>query len=157
MSRSSSEAASGATGSAPLSAWQAIVIPAGWVLAGVLLLSTSVTRWFRSGPGSRFAGLELADSIRSGVVSPSWGVWVAAAVYVLVGLGGGFIATATLRHRVVVILRGVLCVGCLGGFILMALRVIPPSNWSSGPTMATLSFALAVALSAIQLMTHSRN
>ncbi|MFK7916663.1 MAG: hypothetical protein AB8G14_01180 [Ilumatobacter sp.] len=149
MSHSSSESSAKAR-------WAAVAIPAGWVVAGVLLLSTAVTRWFRSGPGSRFGGLELADSIRSGVVSPSWGVWVAAAVYILVGLGGVFIATATLRHPAVVIPRGVLCALCLAGFIAMGVRAIPPSNWSSGPTMASLSFALAVTLSAAQLLTHTR-
>ncbi len=128
----------------------------GWVVAGVALLSTSSTRWFRRGPGSRFGGLELADSIRSGVLSPSWGVWVAAAVYALFALGGGFIATAVMESRVVLAVRAVVAVTSLFGFLLLS-RAIPPSNWSSGPTIATLAFGLAVALSTAQLVNHLRN
>ena len=133
------------------SKWLAAGVPAGWVVAGVALLSTSATRWFRRGPGSRFGGLELADSIRSGVLSPSWGVWVAAGVYALVALGGGFIATAAASHPAVLAVRGVAAAGCLVGFLLLG-RVIPPSNWSSGPTIATFAFGLAVTLSMVQLL-----
>ncbi len=131
-------------------------IPAAWVACGAGLLSTSVTRWFRRGPGSRFAGLELADSIRSGVLSPSWGVWVAAGVYALVGLGGGFIATAVVTHPAVLVVRGAMATVCLAGFLLLG-RVVPPSNWSSGPTIATFVFASAVALSTVQLVNTVRN
>ena len=138
------------------SAWLAAGVPAGWVLAGGALLSTSATRWFRRGPGAGFGGLELADRIRSGVLSPSWGVWVAAAVYVLVGLGGGFIATARVTHPVLLIARGAVAAGCLVGFLMLG-RVIPPSNWSGGPTIATFAFGLAVALSMVQLLNPVRN
>ncbi len=137
-------------------AWIAVGVPAGWVIAGTALLSTSVTRWFRRGPGARFGGLELADSIRSGVLSPSWGVWVAAAVYSLFALGGGFIATAVVENRVVLALRGAVALTCLCGFVLLG-RAIPPSNWSSGPTIATLAFSLAVALTTAQLVNLLRN
>ncbi|MEP1122899.1 MAG: hypothetical protein ABJH68_03295 [Ilumatobacter sp.] len=126
-------------------------VPVAWVVCGVALLSTSMTRWFRRGPGSRFAGLELADNIRSGVLSPSWGVWVAAGVYALVGLGGGFIATAAVTRPAVLVVRASMATVCLMGFWLLG-RVIPPSNWSSGPTIATFVFASAVALSAVQLV-----
>ena len=137
-------------------AWLAIGVPAGWVIAGVGLLSTSGTRWFRRGPGSRFGGLELADTIRSGALSPSWGVWVAAGVYTLVGLGGGFIATAAVSHPAVLVIRGVAAMCCLLGFLLLS-RAIPPSNWSSGPTIASFAFGLAVALSMVQLLNFVRN
>ena len=131
-------------------------MPVGWVIAGVSLLATSVTRWFRRGPGSRFGGLELADSIRSGALSPSWGVWVAAGVYALIALGGGFIATAVVTHPAVLVVRLAVAIGCLTGFLLLS-RAIPLSNWSSGPTIATFAFGLAVALSTIQLVISARN
>lgn len=134
----------------------AVGVPSAWVVAGAALLTTSVTRWFRRGPGSRFGGLELADSIRSGVLSPSWGVWVAAGVYTLVGLGGGFIATAVVHHPVVLACRGAAASAGLLGFVLLG-RVIPPSNWSSGPTIATSAFGLAVVLSFVQLLNRPRN
>ena len=140
----------------PRPRWLAIGVPAGWVVAGVALLSTSATRWFQRGPGSRFGGLELADSIRSGVLSPSWGVWVAAGVYSLVALGGGFIATAVVSHPAVLVIRGLAATGCMLGFLLLS-RAIPPSNWSSGPTIASCAFGLAVALSIVQLLNLVRN
>lgn len=134
----------------------AVGVPSAWVVAGVALLTTAVMRWFRRGPGSRFRGLELADSIRSGVLSPSWGVWVAAGVYTLVGVGGVFIATAVIRHPAVLVARGGLSFGGLLGFVLLG-RTVPPSNWSAGPTIAALAFGLAVALSAVQLVNLVRN
>ena len=140
----------------PRPLWLTVGVPAGWVVAGVALLSTSATRWFRRGPGSRFGGLEMADSIRSGVLSPSWGVWVAVGVYALVGLGGGFIATAAVSHPAVLVTRGLAAAGCMLGFLLLS-RAIPASNWSSGPTIASSAFGLAVALSIVQLVNLVRN
>ncbi len=137
--------------------WLAVGVPLGWVGSGTALLSTAGTRWFRRGPGSRFGGLELADSIRSGVLSPSWGIWAAAAVYSLVGLGGGFIATAVVAHHGVVAARAILAVTCFAGFALLGFRTIPPSNWSFGPTIATLALGVAIMLSAIQLVNLVRN
>lgn len=132
------------------------VLPSGWVAAGVLLLATAFVRWFRTGPGSRFRGLDLADNIRSGVLSPSWGIWVAVAVYTIVGVGGVYIATATLRHRGVIAAR--LCTGAIGlaSFVLLAARVIPISNWAAGPTMASMAFLLACSLSVVQFVTTPR-
>lgn len=134
----------------------AVGVPSAWVVAGVALLTTSATRWFRRGPGSRSGGLELADSIRSGVLSPSWGVWVAAGVYTLIGIGGGFIATAMVHHPVVLVIRGIAASAGLFGFVLLG-RAIPPSNWSSGPTIAAFAFGLAVVLSMVQLLNVVRN
>lgn len=134
-----------------------VVIAVGWVLAGVMLLVTSVTRWFRSGIGSQFGGLELADNIRSGVLSPSWGVWVALCIYSLVGVGGLLIATAVVRHSAVVLVRGVVSLLGLVVFVLLAQSAIPLSNWAAGPTIASLSFLLATVLSAVQLIHASRN
>ena len=68
------------------------ILPTGWAAVGAMLLATAFVRWFRSGTGSRFRGLDLADNIRNGVLSPSWGVWVALAVYSIVGVGGIYIA-----------------------------------------------------------------
>lgn len=140
----------------PRPRWLSVGVPAGWVVTGVALLSTSATRWFQRGPGSRFGGLELADSIRSGVLSPSWGVWVAAAVYALVGLGGGFIATAVVSHPAVLVIRGLAATACMLGFLVLS-RAVPFSNWSSGPAIASLAFSLAVALSIVQLLNLVRN
>ncbi len=130
-----------------------VIVPTGWVATGVMLLATAFVRWFRTGPGSRFRGLDLADSIRSGVLSPSWGVWVALAVYSIVGVGGVYIATATVRHRGVVAAR--LATGAIGlvAFGLLAMLVIPTSNWAAGPTMASGAFLLACGLSAVQFAT----
>ncbi|MEP4649896.1 MAG: hypothetical protein ABJ314_06925, partial [Ilumatobacter sp.] len=72
-------------------------------------------------------------------------------VYALVGLGGGFIATAAVTRPAVLVVRASMATVCLMGFWLLG-RVIPPSNWSSGPTIATFVFASAVALSAVQLV-----
>lgn len=134
-----------------------MILPTGWVAAGVMLLATAFVRWFRTGPGSRFTGLDLADNIRSGVLSPSWGVWVAVAVYSIVGIGGVFIATATVRHRGVLAAR--LVTGAIGllVFVLLAALAIPTSNWAAGPTMATGAFLLACGLSTVQFVTSTRN
>lgn len=128
------------------------LVTAGWVVSGAMLLSSATRRWVEQGPGSRFAGLELADNIRSGVLSPSWGVWVALALYSIIGLGGVFIATAVVDHPVVVIARGV--VGLAGAlvFVQIARAEIPFSEWAAGSTLAALSFFIATALTVVQLI-----
>ena len=128
------------------------ILPTGWAVTGVMLLATAFVRWFRSGPGSRFRGLDLADNIRSGVLSPSWGIWVALAVYSIVGVGGIYIATATIRHRGVVAARLVIGASGLVTFALLAVLAIPTSNWAAGPTIAVGAFLLSCGLSAVQLV-----
>jgi hypothetical protein len=122
-----------------------------------MLLATSGTRWFRSGVGSQFGGLELADNIRSGVLAPSWGVWVAVCIYGVVGTGGFLIATAVVRRRAVVLARGAVSLLGLVAFVLFAQTGIPLSNWAAGPTIASLSFLLATVLSAVQIIHAWRN
>jgi hypothetical protein len=133
-----------------------MLVPAGWVLAGVMMLSTAVVRWVSSGPGSRFAGLELADNLRTGALSPDWGGWVALAFYSMIGIGGLLIATAVIERRSVVALRAVLSVGGLGLFAVIGWGVLPIDKWAAGPTIATMSFTLSTALSALQLVTSTR-
>lgn len=132
------------------STFRRIALASGWVATGLMLLATAFVRWFRTGPGSRFRGLDLADNIRSGVLSPSWGIWVALGLYSIVGIGGIYVATATVRHRGVVIVR--LFASALGitVFVILAAAAIPVSNWSAGPTIATAAFVLACVLSAYQ-------
>lgn len=129
------------------------IVPTGWVASGALLLASAFVRWFRTGPGSRFRGLDLADNIRSGVLSPSWGTWVALAVYSIVGVGGVYIATATVTHRGVMAARLASGATGLAAFALLAVLAIPTSNWAAGPTMATVAFLLACALSTVQFAT----
>ena len=132
-----------------------VVVPFLWVAAGVLLLSSSMTRWFRTGPGSTFRGLELADNIRSGSLSPSWGVWVSLAVYVVIGFGGAFIATATLWHRWLVVAR--FAVALVGALLFIRLGlVIPPGNWALGPTMASTAFLIVTTVSIAQFILGRR-
>ena len=135
---------------------QRMVVPAGWVLAGALLLGAGGVRWISTGPGSQFGGLELADSLRTGVFSPDWGVWVAVSVYSIVGVGGGLIATAMLTNPIVLWARAVVCVLGLVAFVLLGWGVLPIDNWAAGPTMATIAFAISTVLSAFQLITTSR-
>ncbi len=131
-----------------------IAVPVGWILAGVLLLSTAAARWVQKGPGARLGGLELADNLRTGVISPSWGIWVAVIVYSIVGAGGALIATAAVRNRVVVLVRAGLCLLGLASFILLGWVVLPIDNWGAAPTIGSIAFLLATVLSAIQISTR---
>lgn len=133
-----------------------LAVPAGWVVAGTMLLSTSVLRWVDRGPGSRFGGLELADNLRTGALSPSWGGWVALTFYCVIGIGGAFIATAVVERAVVVAIRGALCASGLVAFGLLAWVVLPIDKWAAGPTMASISFLLSTTLSAYQILTSTR-
>ena len=131
------------------------VVPTGWVVIGVMLTATAFIRWFRSGPGSRFTGIDLADNVRSGILSPSWGIWVALGLYSIVGGGGVFIATAMVRHRAVLVARLVFAALGVVAFVRLA-ATIPVSNWSAGPTLGAAAFALACCLSTIQLLSPPR-
>jgi hypothetical protein len=133
-----------------------LLVVAGWVVAGVMMLSTSTVRWVSSGPGSRFGGLELADNLRTGALSSDWGSWVALAFYSIVGIGGLLIATAVIERTTVVVARCFVCVAGLVAFVVMGWGVLPIDNLATGPTIATMSFILSTALSAFQLVTSTR-
>lgn len=128
----------------------------GWVVAGVLLLGAGGVRWVSTGPGSQFGGLELADSLRSGVFSPDWGLWVAVSVYSIVAVGGVLIATAMVNHPIVIWIRGVVSALGLAAFVWLGWVVLPIDNWAAGPTMATIAFAISTVLSVIQLIATTR-
>jgi hypothetical protein len=134
----------------------AVVVPAGWVLVGLMMLSTAVLRWVSSGPGSRFGGLELADNLRTGALSPDWGGWVALVFYSIVAFGGVLIATAVVERRSIVAVRGAMCFGGVVSFAALGWGVLPIDKWGAGPTISSISFVLSTALSAFQLLTSSR-
>jgi len=136
--------------------YRAIAVPIGWVVAGGLLLGSGFVRWIADGPGSRFGGLELADNLRNGVLSPSWGVWVTVSVYSIVGIGGLLVASAGLGQVAIVVARGALCCVALVLFVVLGAFVLPFGEWGAGPTMATIAFAMGAALTAVQLVVTLR-
>ncbi len=130
------------------------VVTGVWVVAGAMLLSSAMLRWTESGIGSQLGGLELADNIRAGVLSPSWGVWVAVALYSIIACGGGCIATAIGDHLAVVAARGVVSIAGLLVFVAIARSAIPVTDWALGSTLAALSFLIATTLTVVQLALH---
>lgn len=128
-------------------------IAGAWAAIGVVLLVTSSVRWVSSGSGSSFAGLELADVLRSSAFVPDIGDVVAVLIYLVVASGGLFVATSVVDHAAVVVLRGALCLGGLGGFVfVVAAQRFPVDRWGVGAVLALFAYTAGLVLTTVHVL-----
>ena len=122
------------------------------ITAALLVITTAEVRWVRTGNGSSFTGLDLADSLRGGVLSPSWGRWAGAAIYATVAAGGILLALALKRRGPLVRVRLLVSLLLIGGLAVLSLSGrFPVGDWSLGPWMAMTGALATVAVSLVQV------
>lgn len=128
---------------------ETIVLAAG----GLAVLATARLRWIAEGAGSTFNGQELAGTLRNGALVPDFGSWVAAGIYILVALGGLLLASSGFSGRLVASARLAAAVTVGAAFVLAAIRGwFPLSRWAAGPTLIVGACAVAIVVSARQLV-----
>ena len=121
-------------------------------VAGIAVLATARLKWIAEGVGSTLNGQELADSLRNGALVPDGGKWVAAAMYLLVALGGLLLASSGFAGRVVASARLVAGLGVAAALALAAVAGwFPLNRWSFGPTLIVAACVVAVVVSVFQL------
>jgi hypothetical protein len=125
--------------------------------AGALMLSTGFVPWVRRGSGSSFAGIELADVLRNGTVTPSWGWAAGGAIYGCLAIGCGVLASSSARGRVAATTRMAFATAVLFGAVLVVIAGwFPPGRWAIGPALCVLG-AIAIAVtSTFQLRREER-
>jgi len=121
-------------------------------LTGVMVLASAWVRWISTGAGSSLGGRDLADALRNGALVPDRGAWVAAAMYLVVALGGVLFASSGFSGRVIASAR------LLGAAVVaatFALAVVagwfPLDRWSFGPTLIVVACMVASGVSVRQL------
>jgi hypothetical protein len=134
-----------------------LVEPIALATAGVAVLATARLRWIGEGAGSTLDGAELADSLRNGALVPDWGAWVAAGLYVLVGLGGLLLASSGFSGPIVAAVRLSGGIAVVASFVVAAVAGwFPTGRWSYGPALVLAAAVVAVAVSCSQLSRHRR-
>lgn len=117
-----------------------------------LLVGAGWVRWVRQGNGSSFTGLDLADELRHGVVTPDWGPAAGVAIYVVVAVGAASAASIPVRRSVAVLARVCICVVIVAVLAyLAAASSFPVANWALGPFMAVLGAAATATISSLQI------
>lgn len=114
--------------------------------AGVALLSGAVAPWLRTGPGHTLRGLDLADQLLAGQLSPSWGRTVGLALYVCVGAGALLVASSAFRNLALDLVRFGVSAAILGSAVfVVVLSWFPLELWGLAPAMAVLGLVLCCA------------
>ncbi len=120
--------------------------------AGIAVLATARLKWIADGVGSTLDGQELADSLRHGALVPDGGTWLAAAMYLLVALGGLLLASSGFAGRLVASARLVTGLGVAAPFAFAgAAGWFPFDRWSLGPALVVAACVVAVVVSGGQL------
>ena len=137
-----------ATASRDATVFEAVVV----ALAGAIVLATGWLRWVSEGAGSSLSGRELADTLRNGALVPDGGGWVAAAMYLVVALGGVLFASSGFGGGVIASARlaGTMAVAAAFGFAAIA-GWFPVGRWSFGPALIVSACVAAGAVSVRQL------
>ncbi len=127
-------------------------------VAGIAVLATARLAWISEGVGSTLNGQELADSLRNGALVPDGGKWVAAAMYLLVALGGLLVASSGFAGRAVAAIRLIAGVVVALPFLFAALAGwFPVTRWSIGPLVIVAACVSAVVVSLRQLVLPSKS
>ncbi len=114
--------------------------------AGAALLAGAVLPWLRTGQGHTLKGLDLADQLLGGRLSPSWGPTVGLALYICVGFGGLLIASSAIRSPPLDVLRLCASAAMLAAAAgIVALGWFPLELWGLAPVLAVTSFAVSCA------------
>lgn len=117
-----------------------------------MLVGAGWVRWVRHGNGSSFTGLDLADELRHGVVTPSWGPAAGAAIYAVVAVGAASAASIPVRRPAAVLVRVCMCAAIVAVLAyLAAASGFPVGNWALGPFMALFGAAATATISAAQI------
>jgi hypothetical protein len=114
--------------------------------AGAALLAGAVTPWLRSGQGHTLRGLDLADQLLGGQLSPSWGRTVGLALYACVTLGALLLASSAFRNwRLDAVRLGVGVLMLTAAAVVVAMDWFPLELWGLAPILAVTAFAVSCA------------
>ncbi len=116
---------------------------------GVALLAGAVTPWLRTGQGHTLTGLDLADQLLGGQLSPSWGRTVGLALYACVAAGALFLASSAFRAPWLDVVRlGVSAVMLATAAGIVLLGWFPLGLWGLAPFLAIVALAVSCVVNA---------
>lgn len=125
--------------------------------AGAALLAGAVTPWLRSGQGHTLRGLDLADQLLGGQLSPSWGRTVGLALYACVTLGALLLASSAFRNsRLDAVRLGVSILMLAAAAGIVALGWFPLELWGVAPILAVTAFVVSFVANSSSVLRADR-
>jgi len=123
--------------------------------AGVALLVGAVTPWLRTGQGHTLTGLDLADQLLGGRLTPSWGRTAGLALYVCVAAGALLLASSAFRHAWLDVVRMAVTGAMLfAALFLVARSWFPFELWGLAPVLAVAGCALSCTANAWSVLSR---